>query len=127
MGSILMKIFNVIRSIAMFKNVMNAAVFIWWLERPFDFIIGPFLWLFFKIDYEKAAWMERFRWGYSQLFANNIFRAGFIDIVIKNDDKERELEKNKPFVWLFTHASNFDPFVLVGNLPVRGQFVAKMI
>lgn len=42
-----------------------------------------------------------------------------------NENKPGELETNKPCVVTYTHSSNLDAFILLGNYPLKAKHLAK--
>jgi hypothetical protein len=116
MHSALEYIFNVLRSIAMLKALINTAMWLWYSERSFQFFIGPVIKLLYKIDYDSHPKMEAFRKFLGALLARSIIHSGFIKVVIYSDG---DVGPHRPYVFGYTHASNLDPFMLSKNFPAK--------
>jgi 1-acyl-sn-glycerol-3-phosphate acyltransferase len=112
LNPVLEYIFNVLRSIAMLKAVINAAMWLWVSERSFQFIIGPVIKLLTKIDYNFHPKMIVWRQFLGALVSRNILTAGFINVVMNQD---ADVGPYRPYVFGYTHASNLDPLMLSKN------------
>jgi 1-acyl-sn-glycerol-3-phosphate acyltransferase len=109
MHSAIEYIFNVLRSIAMLKSIINAAMWLWYVERSFQFFIGPIIKLLFKIDYDIHPKMIVWRQFFGALVSRNILNSGFIKVVTYSDG---DVGPHRPYVFGYTHASNLDPLML---------------
>lgn len=106
----------------MLKSLVNATLHTWMIERFLQFIIGPIIKITKNVDYDTTVWAQTFRKHYAALFGRNIFHSCFVKVIVQ---QEEDITEHLPIVWGYTHASNFDPFMLVGYLPHRAYFIAK--
>jgi len=53
----------------------------------------------YNVDYETHERMAKFRKDYSSLFGRNIFRSGFVNVILHCDEDVDQLEKESPFVF----------------------------
>lgn len=90
---------NLVRSIAMLRSIWNASMKTYIIERLFDFVIGPIIYLLYGVQYEHHPRMMAFRKWYSSFFGRNIFRAGFINVIYHSEEDEKTLEQETPFVF----------------------------
>jgi hypothetical protein len=116
MHSALEYIFNVLRSIAMLKSILNASMWIWYVERSFQFFIGPVIKLILKIDYDSHPKMVRWRQFFGALVSRNILHSGFIKVVMYSDG---DVGPHRPYVFGYTHASNLDPLMLSKKISLK--------
>jgi len=99
MNKVFLLLWNILRSIAMIRSIWNSTIHTYFIERAFTFIIGPILKYFYNVDYETHERMAKFRKDYSSLFGRNIFRSGFVNVILHCDEDVDQLEKESPFVF----------------------------
>jgi len=95
----------------MLRGLFNSMWAFWISERFMQFVGGPIIKKIYNVDYDGHPKMRAWRAWLGKAVARNIFHSGFINIV---DHHDEDIAKHQPYVFGYTHASNFDPFIGIG-------------